>query len=296
MSFQADAVETLRTNPIGRLLYRAARPVVLLARRLTHPNIPTNLKLSRVTCLGKPLSIVHRRTYADHQVIAQCFTESQYDMPNGAHGAYIDRIYHQIVATGRKPLIVDCGANIGTSVLWFLTRYPQAHVLAIEPAPDNFALLQRNCAHLNVDLRQAGVAPSDGIAHLTDPGEGTLAYRTHATQAGPEVTMLSMATLLSSKLPALYTPFLLKIDIEGAEKDLFDTDPALINQFPLIIMEPHDWFLPGQQSSVSFFRFHAANGREFSMKHENVASIAYHPRLLEPAAAQKDPHQTAASV
>ena len=47
-----------------------------------------------------------------------------------------------------------------------------------------------------------------------------------------------------------------------------------INRFPLIVFEPHDWMLPGQLSSLDFFRFHASAGREFAMNNENIASIA----------------------
>src|SRR3984885_13531639 len=43
-------------------------------------------------------------------------------------------------------LIVDCGSNVGYASLFFLGKYPAAHVIAIEPDPDNFALLRRNTA------------------------------------------------------------------------------------------------------------------------------------------------------
>jgi hypothetical protein len=65
----------------------------------------------------------------------------------------------------------------------------------------------------------------------------------------------------------------LKVDIEGSEKSVFDGDAGTLNSFPLIIVEPHDWMFPGQMISQPFFRFHLAAGREFCMKHENIASI-----------------------
>ena len=69
---------------------------------------------------------------------------------------------------------------------------------------------------------------------------------------------------------------MLTLDIEGGEKNLFGGDTAAMDAFPLIIMEPHDWMCPGEGTSFSFFRFHAQSGREFAMKHENVASIRVH--------------------
>ncbi|WP_051978610.1 FkbM family methyltransferase [Edaphobacter aggregans] len=276
MNLQSETVEILNSTPIGRRLRQAIRPAVHLVRRIAHPGVPPNLQLSRLTCASKTVAILHRRTFADYTAIRQCFVDGQYDLPNGAHGAFLNDLYQRILSSGRKPLIVDCGSNIGASVLWFNTRYPDAHILAIEPAPDNFDLLRQNCARLDADLRQAGIAAEDGFAYLSDPGEGSLAYRTIPAGPGAELSMVSLSTLLAAKPSTAYVPFLLKLDIEGAEKNLFDGDCATINQFPLIIMEPHDWLLPGQLTSLGFFRFHAAAGRELVVNHENIASIACH--------------------
>jgi FkbM family methyltransferase len=273
MSLQGETVEALNATSLGRLIHKAARPAVHLVRRVLHPGVPPQLQSTRLDCNGRRAAILHRRTFADYSVIRQCFQDRQYDLPRGAHCAMIDTLYEQILASGQQPLIVDCGSNIGASVLWFTSRYPRAHVLAIEPAPDNFELLRRNCAHLDADLRLAGIASEDGFAALLDPGEGSLAYRT--IPAGPEsgLPTLSLPTLLKQKSPLIYTPFLLKLDIEGAERSLFDGDCSTIAHFPIIIMEPHDWFIPGQGTSLSFFRFHAQAGRELLIQHENIVSI-----------------------
>lgn len=296
------AVETLNSTPAGRVVVMAARPVVRFLRRvlvplgrmatqtaqptvrlvrhLANPDVPVDQMISKVGYRGKRFAILHRRTLSDVLAIRQCFADAQYDLPDGAHGVLVARIYKEIIESGRQPLIIDCGANIGASVLWLIARYPQAHVIAIEPAPDNVALLRRNCAGLDVDVKQAGIAAADGLAHLSNPGRSSMGYRTHESNAGPEVDMLAVATLLQSKPASLYSPFLLKVDVEGAEMDLFNGDCSAINRFPLIILEPHDWLLPGRLSSQAFFRFHAAAGREFCMKHENIASIALRSDLL----------------
>jgi FkbM family methyltransferase len=281
MSLRDNVIKKLKSTSFGRAGIQVVRRAIHLQRKIANPGIPTHLNIAKVTYRGKQLAILHRRTTADCGAIRQCFEQQQYDMPGGRHGAFLNSLYQQILASGRQPLIVDCGANIGASVLWFLARYPQAHVIAIEPAPDNFELLQQNCRDLDVDLKQAGIAAADGLSHLVDPGDGGWGYQTIENEHGPEVLMLSMETLLEAKSPERYAPFLLKIDIEGAEKTLFAGDNSVPNRFPLIIMEPHDWLLPWQGSSLGFFRFHTAAGREFCMKHENIASIAYNHSLLE---------------
>lgn len=273
MSFQDKIAKYLNSMAVGRLAYRAAQPILHVGRRIAHPHISPHQDVCKVTCRGKQFNILHRRTSVDKQVIYQCFDQEQYDMPKFEHGVLTERRYQQIIAAGKQPLIVDCGANIGASVLWFSARYPQAHILAVEPAKDNFALLQINTAGLDVDLRNAGIDATDGLAHLMDDGSGAWGYRTASSGSGPEIAMVTVASLLASKPAHQFVPFLLKIDIEGAEQSLFAGDCSAINRFPLIVVELHDWLFPGQGSSLPFFRFHVATGREFSMKNENVASI-----------------------
>jgi FkbM family methyltransferase len=249
---------------------------------MSHPDIPDDHTVTKVAYRGRTFNLEHRRwSEGDALAIQQCFTEAQYDMPSGAHGALVDNIYREIVASGPQPLIIDCGANIGASVTWLSARYPEAHIVALEPSAENFALLRRNCAGLDVDLRLAGIASADGRAYLDNPSGTPMDFRINSEHRGVEIDLVSVGSLLASKPASAYTPFLLKIDIEGGEKTLFDGDTDPINRFPLIILEPHDWLMPGQHTSQKFFRFHAAAGREFCMKHENVASIVPHSSLLQ---------------
>src|SRR5690606_32260101 len=45
-----------------------------------------------------------------------------------------------------SPLIVDCGANIGLSTLYFKSQYPQSRIIAFEPDKQNIELLKHNIA------------------------------------------------------------------------------------------------------------------------------------------------------
>jgi FkbM family methyltransferase len=246
-----------------------------LSRRLRNPGLPPDRDLMKIRCRGKEFSIEIRRWGSDRAVVKQCFSDLQYDFPQRKYGAWLDNVYRRIVDSGRKPLIVDCGANIGASALWFHARYPAAHIVAIEPAPDNFTLLQKNTRGLDIDLRQAALGPVCGEASLSSGDGESWGYRVNDRNEGLSVSVISIERVLESKPASQFAPFLLKLDIEGAEKSLFDGDNAVFDSFPLILMEPHDWLLPGEGVSHSFFRFHAEAGREFDMKHENVASISY---------------------
>jgi len=205
----------------------------------------------------------------------QCLVRKQYDVPEirGAFADAPDRYYLSLIERGKRPLIVDGGANIGASALWFATRFPGSHIVAIEPAPDNYSLLCENLRDFDVDARQVGLSASSGHAVLTDPGYGPWAYRTEPVLSGGEISMITLASLLSSAASEQCAPFILKLDIEGSEAGMFDDTGNPARTFPIIIIEPHDWMLPGEGSSRSFFRFHAESGRDFLSRGENVFSI-----------------------
>lgn len=280
------AVKKLMANPVGRSVYRPIQALIRLSRKLRHPNVPLDHAITRVSFRGRQYAIERRRWGpSDELTIDQCFTQAQYDMPSGPHGILIEHIYRDIVASGKRPLIVDCGANIGASVLWFTARYPEAQIVAVEPSPENFALLAKNCAGIDVDLRQAGIGPADGIAWMNNP-DGEAGCVINDSHDGISIDIVSLATLLSSMPGSDCSPFLLKVDIEGAEKSLFAGPASELDKFPLIVVEPHDWMFPGQGTSIEFFRFHSQSGREFAMNHENVASIVCDPRLLDLAEKQ----------
>jgi FkbM family methyltransferase len=202
-------------------------------------------------------------------VIQQVFADQDYALDALKRGAELRAAYERIA----RPLIVDAGANIGASAVYFSLFYPRAHVVAVEPERGNFELLERNTRGLDVDARLAGIAAAAGTAALVDPGEGDWGYRTVAAAAGGTVNMLSMSSLVSEEQVRGGEPFIAKIDIEGAEAELFSADTAWIDAFPLLIVELHDWLIPGGGTSRNFLRCMAARDRDFVYVGENVFSI-----------------------
>lgn len=58
---------------------------------------------------------------------------------------------YEFITTSERPFIIDAGSNIGLATLYFKRRYPGARVVAFEPEPTAFALLETNVR--NNDLR-----------------------------------------------------------------------------------------------------------------------------------------------
>lgn len=183
-------------------------------------------------------------------------------------------VFRQVFVAGEydcslsKPprVIVDAGANIGLTSVFYASRYPQARVIAIEPEKSNFELLVRNAvAFRNVIPVRAALWNEDRELSLVDPGRGHYGFRTTAGESLP-------ATRVIAKVPGLTMNRLmrdhaighidiLKVDIEGAEKELFENASAWIRRVGVISIELHDRIREG--CSASFYAAVGGFTREF---------------------------------
>jgi FkbM family methyltransferase len=216
----------------------------------------------------------HRGTRADLGVIEQMFELQDYALGRLRRGGELHGLYEEILGAGRRPLILDAGANIGASTVFFGVHYPRAHIVALEPEAGNFALLRTNTVGLDVDARCAAIGAAEGEAALVDPGEGEWGYRAVAGGEGARVPVHAASRLVAGKIEAGHTPYIAKIDIEGGERELFAADTGWAERFPLLIIELHDWLMPRAGTSRSFLRWAADRDRDFVYVGENIFSIA----------------------
>lgn len=159
---------------------------------------------------------------------------------------FVDGEYDFLVAA-QPQVIVDAGANIGLASIYFANKYPEAQILAIEPEHGNFQLLRQNvAAYPNVIPIHAALWNSNEEINLTDPGLGNWGFMTEAKnacvnppdRAGHAVSARTVDSLMEefgiSKID------ILKIDIEGAEKEVFADTTAWIAAVNSIIIELHE--------------------------------------------------------
>ena len=122
--------------------------------------------------------------------------------------------------------IIDAGANIGLSAVYFANHFPGAQILAIEPEFSNFQLLVRNTApYPNIKPMHAALWHSEGSISLFDPGSGNHGFQTSELQTETNLKNKSVrATTVEAILrdSGWETLDLLKLDIEGSEKEVFD--------------------------------------------------------------------------
>jgi FkbM family methyltransferase len=216
----------------------------------------------------------HRDSEADLGVLQQIFVEQSYAIGRLERWPGL-REYAGVLPSGARPLIIDCGANIGVSSMYFSILYPEARVVALEPERENFELLCENVAPFpRVRPLRKAIASQPGTLSLSDPGAGSWGYRTLPDGEGrilEEVQASSVEEILAEEPDTV--PFLLKVDIEGAEDELFSRAGETYARFPLVIIELHDWMLPGRQTSRSFLRWHLSQQRDFVHHGENAFSL-----------------------
>ncbi|HEY7337743.1 MAG TPA: FkbM family methyltransferase [Bryobacteraceae bacterium] len=157
----------------------------------------------------------------------------------------------------RRPprVIVDAGANIGLTSAFFAAKYPGARVFAIEPEPSNFRILKKNAAaYKNIACVEAALWQTDGSLALSDPGLGhwgfqaTDAPQTGSAGAGMEVEGVTISTLMA-RWKIDYIDFL-RVDIEGAELQVFEDPSSWIHRVGAIAIELHDRLAPGCSRTV----------------------------------------------
>lgn len=147
-----------------------------------------------------------------------------------------EREIYRFATTKPNPLIVDCGANIGLSVLYYKTIFPAATVIAFEPDSNNFQLLQQNTRQnklQNVHLRQEAVWITNGtISFAASESE---ASHIAPNGGGASVTAIRFADFLAEQQEIDF----LKMDIEGAEWDVIRDCAAHLPKINNLFLEYH---------------------------------------------------------
>ena len=132
----------------------------------------------------------------EYYVFRSIFGNEDYNLARLRRWPDIKAAYDGMVAGGRTPLILDCGANIGVSAGYFALEFPAARIVAVEPQPENFRrAVAATAAFPHLKVFEAGVASAPGSAQIVDPSLGTDAYRTELSTGG-EIRMVTVPELV----------------------------------------------------------------------------------------------------
>jgi FkbM family methyltransferase len=190
----------------------------------------------------------------DVAIFQQVFVKREYDLSHTAQYRHIQQSYRDMLARGEQPLIIDCGAHVGFSALWFRMAFPEALIFAVEPNPENAAVFRRNLdGEAGVTLFEGGIWNAPGRLHLTDPAAGMAGRRAVAADGTGHGNVAAITIEQILKQTGSASALIVKVDIEGGEDALFDGDTPWLDRVGMLVIELHDWLYPWQGSSDGFF-------------------------------------------
>ena len=219
-------------------------------------NLPFEYRVARINGIRTPF--VFRPTNEDVYLLKLIFETGEYNLP-------IDF----------KPrLILDCGGNIGCAAVYFANKYPDAQIYSVEPEGDNFRLLQYNTAFYdNIHPIKSALWDKETFIRVEDRGYGKWGFMTFETAADAPDAMrtTTVAKLLADS--GFDEIDLLKIDVEGAEKEIFSA-PDVDDWLPkvnVLTIELHDRMKRG--CSYAFFKAVSKYQWYFTLRGENLIFV-----------------------
>ncbi len=230
-------------SPFGRIYREAKR---LLPRILAHPGYRRKEKLSLIRTLGY---LYFRGKYQAYQACSFSLLgySLRVDRPLAAYLLIEELFIREVYAvhlSSKAPVILDGGAHIGLSVLYFKRRYPAAKIIAFEPEPLLFGMLEENVRINrleNITLCQGCLAGQPGSKKLY-----TAALSLNHTIFAPRESNVPVAShrvksyQLSSWISSVQVD-LVKLDIEGAEAEVIGelAEKGLLRHAAHYLIEVH---------------------------------------------------------
>jgi FkbM family methyltransferase len=218
-----------------------------------------------------------RAKHADHPLYCRARTSDADVFRN----IFLEREYACIDDLARVQLVVDCGANAGYSAAYFLTRYPSADVVAIEPDPGNYEMLRLNTLPYGDRIKAYRSAVWSHPATLVitdsvyrDGREWTKQVREARPNDMHGLAAVDIGTLLRDSGHQRIS--ILKVDIEGAEAVVFsEGHESWLSKVDNILIELHDDSAFGDCPSI-FYR--AIADQDFTVSHVGELTVCKRER------------------
>ena len=150
--------------------------------------------------------------------------------------------------------IVDAGANVGYGTIYFANRFPGAHIISIEPEQSNYQQLTFNSSlYENVERFHNALWNEPARMRIQNPNDPKWMARVERISGSDEVNHDIETITVDEILSTTHRNIdIFKIDIEGAEKEVFSSNVEWIDRARMFVIELHDWIKPG--CACSFYK------------------------------------------
>lgn len=162
----------------------------------------------------------------------------------GMYNELIRKDIYRFNSSTEKPVIIDCGANIGLSVLYFNQIEPNSTIHAFEPDPKIREFLHKNTQHLSDKVTIHPVAVWNENTELEFGMEGADMSSIYSKTNVIKVNAIKTSEFIS-QFDAIE---LLKIDIEGAELEVIRDCDSHLGKTKKVFIEYHSF--PGKEQCL----------------------------------------------
>lgn len=198
---------------------------------------------------------------------------------------FLRRLYDLPLPKTLQPqVIIDGGANIGLTSIFFANRYPNARIISVEPDENNFIVLSDNVRpYPRITPVKSAIWHKKEQIHVVDKGYGDRGFMIEKNATGTVLEAQSLSDLLQAH--NITQIDILKLDIEGSEKEVFSENyDTWLPYTRCLIIELHDRMKHGCSHAV----FKALLDYDFSLtiQGDNLLFINESPVIvpvLEPA-------------
>jgi FkbM family methyltransferase len=195
-----------------------------------------NLVLLQVKGFGLKFPVSLRVPSSDIRVFEQIFIRNEYKFD-----------------VNRDPeFIVDAGANIGLASVYFANQFPNARILAIEPEKENFEVLVKNVKpYPNVQPVLGALWGERAEVEVVDRGLGNWGFMIETSSDRQTPSKSSHQKVEGMTVDMILDRYdvqkisILKLDIEGAELEVFRNSSSWIDRIDSLIIELHEHMKPG---------------------------------------------------
>ncbi|BBM84878.1 FkbM family methyltransferase [Candidatus Uabimicrobium amorphum] len=143
--------------------------------------------------------------------------------------------------------IIDAGANVGYAALFFAHKYPEASIVCIEPEISNVEILRQNIRqHKKIKVLPNALWHTTACLQIDNPSDEKYAFRVSQVPQSNIQSITVPDILRSLQWPKID---ICKIDIEGAEKQVFSENTDWIQHTRAIVIELHEQMVPGCKQS-----------------------------------------------
>lgn len=193
-----------------------------------------------------------RRNSSDFMVFEEIFIDRIYEIPNRVNKNNIN-------------IIIDAGSNVGFSSLYFKLKFPFAKIFALEPHHENFKILKKNTQkYIDIITIDKALWHSATALRFIPDIKDSWAFQVEETDE-------DKAEVISTSINNLCDEFqissidILKLDIEGSEKEVFENSFNWIQKTNIIIVEMHENIRKGAEQAV----FNALKSWNYTFQNSN---------------------------